>query len=171
MTDQVKRKLEVRLADNAGPGEAADPFAAFLDVEILDMQLNFTYRHTLGKLSRFFLALEKRVLLGTACPSCGSVWLPPRPVCPDDLAITNWVELGRHGRLVVGSLSAYTLKTAGGERQLMLGYVEVEGATSLLLQQIRNLGDRELVHGLALKLVWSDKPVDHPMELFWFEPA
>lgn len=171
MTDQVKRKLEVRLAADAGPGAAADPFAAFRDVEILDMQLNFTYRHTLGKLSRFFLALEKRVLLGTSCPSCGAVWLPPRVVCPEDLTVTRWVELNGRGRLVVGSLSAYTLKTAGGERQLMLGYVEVEGATSLLLQQIRNVEDHELVHGLALKLVWSDKPVDHPMELFWFEPA
>lgn len=171
MEDRVRRKLEVRRASDIGPEEGTDPFAAFRDVEILDMQLSFQYRHTLGKLSRFFLALEERVLLGTSCGSCGAVWLPPRPVCPEDLTVTRWVELSGDARLAVGSLGAYTLKTAGGERQLMLGYVEVEGASSLLLQQIRNLGNRELVHGLALKLVWSDEPVDHPMELFWFEPA
>jgi len=171
MTDRVKRKLEVRPAGDAGPGDAVDPFAAFRDVEILDMQLAFAFRHSLGKLSRFFLALEQHVLLGTACPVCGAVWLPPRVVCPDDLAVTDWVELGGRGRLAVGSLSAYTLKTAGGERQLMLGYVEVEGATSLLLQQIRNADADALVPGLELKIVWSDRPVDHPMELFWFEPA
>lgn len=167
MTDLVKRKLEVRPAAEA---EAGDPFAAFRDIEILDMQMAFGFRHSLGKLSRFFLALEERKLLGTACPTCGQVWLPPRPVCPDDLAVTTWHELPQRGRLAVGSLSAYTLKTSGGERQLMLGYVEVEDASTLLLQQIRNLGEHALEPGLALKVVWSDEPVEHPMELFWFEP-
>lgn len=168
MMDKVKRKLEVR---PAGDAETGDPFAAFRDVEILDMSLAFSYRHSLGKLSRFFLALEERTLLGSACPACGAVWLPPRPVCPEDLSITNWVELSGGARLAVGSLSAYTLKTDNGERQLMLGYVEVEGASSLLLQQIRNSADQDLVADLSLKLVWSDEPVGHPMELFWFEPA
>ena len=167
MTDLVKRKLEVRPAAET---DASDPFAAFRDVEILDMQMAFGFRHSLGKLSRFFLALEERKLLGTACPTCGQVWLPPRPLCPDDLSVTDWIELAQRGRLAVGSLSAYTLKTAGGERQLMLGYVEVEGASSLLLQQIRNLGDHALEPGLPLKVVWSEAPVEHPMELFWFEP-
>ena len=167
MTDLVKRKLEVR---PAGEAEDGDRFAAFREVEILDMQMAFGFRHSLGQLSRFFLALEERKLLATACPRCGQVWLPPRPLCPDDLAVTEWRALAQRGRLAVGSLSAYTLKTAGGERQLMLGYVEVEGASSLLLQQIRNLGAQALEPGLPLKVVWSDEPVEHPMELFWFEP-
>ncbi|MEM7224474.1 MAG: zinc ribbon domain-containing protein [Pseudomonadota bacterium] len=167
MTDKVRRKLETRPAQNL----ADDPFGAFREVEILQMDLAFTYRHSLGKLSRFFLALEERKLLGTICPTCGTVWLPPRPVCPDDMTITTWVELGDRATLAVGSVSAYRLKTDGGDSQLALGYVAVEGASSLLLQQIRNLGDRELAPGLPLKLVWSDEPVDHPMELFWFEPA
>lgn len=167
MAELVKRKLEVRPAVDA---EGEDSFAAFREVEILDMQMAFGFRHSLGKLSRFFLALEERKLLGTVCPTCGKVWLPPRPVCPDDLAITAWTELAQRGRLAVGSLSAYTLKTAGGERTLVLGYVEVEGTSSLLLQQIRNLGDHALEPGLPLKVVWSEAPVEHPMELFWFEP-
>ena len=169
MTEQVGRKLEVRRAEDLGPPDADDPFAAFRDVEILDMRMEFAFRHSLGKLSRFFLALEERVLLGSACPTCDAVWLPPRPVCPDDLAVTTWVELGQRGRLFAGAASAYSLKTSGDSR-LVLGYVEVEGATSLLFQQIRNLGDREPEHGLPLKLVWNDEPVGHPMELFWFEP-
>ena len=165
MTDLVKRKLEVR---RGGAGEAeADPFAAFRDVEILDMRLAFSFRHSLGKLSRFFLALEERKLLASACPSCGAVWLPPRPVCPEDLSVTQWVELDGRARLAVASLSAYKR----GDRQLTLGYVAVEGATTLLLQQIRNLGDVAPEPGLALRLVWSEVPVEHPMELFWFEPA
>ncbi len=168
MTELVKRKLEARPAPEPDPG---DPFAAFREVEILDMQMAFGFRHSLGKLSRFFLALEERKLLGTVCPTCGKVWLPPRPVCPDDLAVTEWRELAQRGRLAVGSLSAYSLKTAGGDRQLMLGYVEVEGASTLILQQIRNLGAHALEPGLPLKIVWSEEAVEHPMELFWFEPA
>ena len=66
-------------------GREPDPWAAFRAIEVLELTWSQSYRHSLGKTSRFFLELENKRLLATRCPQCGMVWLPPRPVCP-----TNW---------------------------------------------------------------------------------
>ena len=77
------------------------------------------------------------------------------------------MELPGHGVLVAASLSAYTLKTGGGEDTLVLGYVKLDGADTAMLQQIRNCGDPgRLEPGLAVKAVWTQEPVDHPMQSY-----
>jgi uncharacterized OB-fold protein len=172
MTEKITRKLDAFTAeDPLGRPAAEDPWRDFREVERIDFALEFRFRHSFGKLSRFFLELEQRRLMATRCPACGTVWMPPRPACGNDLTITEWVELSGRGTLAAASLSAYTLTTGGGEDQLVLGYVDLDGADTLMLQQIRNIGDpARLTAGLPLHAVWADQPVGHPMESFWFEP-
>lgn len=172
MTGMVTRKLDVtQHPDPAGRAESDDPWADFRVVERLEMELQFSFRHSLGKLSPFFLALEDQRLMGTRCPRCGAVWMPPRVHCPEDMAITEWVDLPGTGVLEAASLSAYTLTTGGGQDQLILGYVTLDGADTALLQQIRTGGDpAALTPGTRMRAVWSQVPVAHPMQLFWFEP-
>jgi uncharacterized OB-fold protein len=153
-------------------GAASDPWREFRRIEVVDLKLDFRFRHSLGKASRFFLELERRRLLATRCPRCGTVWMPPRAACGHDLAVTEWLELPGRGTLAAATECAYTLTTGGGRDRLVLGYVELEGASTLLLHQIRNYGDpARLVAGLPMRVAWADGPVAHPMELFWFEPA
>lgn len=172
MPASVVRKLESFVAaDPQGRASADDPWSDFREVELLDFPLRFDFRHSLGKVSRFFLELEQRRLMATRCPKCGSVWMPPRPLCPNDQTITEWVEVPQRGVLQAATLSAYTMTTDGGNDQVVLGYAALEGTTTLLLQQIRNYGDpSRLVQGLPIKIAWAQGEVGHPMELFWFEP-
>lgn len=173
MTGEIKTKLETLTAeDPLGRTGDDDPWRDFRDIELLDFNLAFQFRHSLGKTSRFFQELENRRLMATKCPTCGKVWMPPRPLCPDDHAITEWVELPGTGTVAVATSSAYTLTSQGGDVALVVGYVTLDGASTALFGQIRNAGDPdELTEGTPMKVVWTDDPVDHPMQLFWFEPA
>jgi uncharacterized OB-fold protein len=173
MAERVAAKLRVlTAADPLGRPPADDPWRDFRQVEVIDLRLDFRFRHSLGKYSRFFLELENRRLVATRCPRCETVWMPPRPACGNDLAVTEWIEVPGRGTLAAATECAYTLTTGGGQSRLCLGYVRLEGVSTLLLQQIRNYEDpRRLVAGLPVRAVWADEPVHHPMELFWFEPA
>jgi len=185
----VGRKLEERLVPSPMPGWFAPPaWESARLVEVIDFTLEFKFRHSLGRCSRFFLGLEQRLLLATRCPSCGHVWMPPRPFCGNDGALTDWIELSGRGTLAAATACSYSLQgpitatagqaeaagqaTVGSEgAPMVLGYVALEGASTLLLQRIKGHGDvKRLVAGLALAVAWADSPVDHPMELFWFEP-
>lgn len=173
MAAEITRKLkQFTAADPLGRPPSEDPWREFREIEILEFALEYRFGHSLGKLSRFFLELEKKRLMATRCPDCGTVWMPPRPTCGNDLAITEWIELDGTGTLAAAARSAYTLTTGGGGDQLVLGYVALEGASTLLLQQIRNYGDGGcLVAGLPVRVAWASGAVGHPMESFWFEPA
>ncbi|MGI9465020.1 MAG: Zn-ribbon domain-containing OB-fold protein, partial [Aestuariivirgaceae bacterium] len=110
MNSLVRTKLEViENADPFGRPAKDDPWHAFRTVERLDMELQFQFKHSLGKLSHFFQALEEQRLMATRCTRCGKVWMPPRVHCGDDLAITEWIELPGEGVLEAASQSAYTL--------------------------------------------------------------
>lgn len=173
MSQHITRKIDQEtFADPHGRPGDEDPWHAFREVERIELSLEFHFRHSLGKVSRFFLDLEQRRLMATRCPTCNKVWMPPRALCGDDMTITEWEEIPGRGTLEAASLSAYTLTTGGGEAELVLGYVKLEGADTLLLQQIRNYGNADALQpGLAVKVVWAEQPVGHPMESFWFEPA
>ena len=107
---KVERKLEEIMVESPdGIGASDDEWAAFRRIEVIDFPLAFDFRHSLGKLSRFFLELENQRLMGTSGPVCHSVWLPPRILCPDHHAVNDWVELGSRGILEAFSISSYAL--------------------------------------------------------------
>ena len=168
---KITGKLDkVTVSDPLKRSSGDDPWGDFRDIALLDLGLEFRFTHSLGKVSRFFLELEKQRLLGTRCERCSSVWMPPRALCANDGCITQWVEVAQHGTLAVGVVNTH----AGGADDLdplVQGYVALQGVSTLLFQRIRNIRSHtDLVAGLALQVVWSKIPVDHPMESFWFEP-
>ena len=172
MDSLVNQKLEAIIANNPDklhPNQ--DLWSSFREIEVIDFSLNVKIRHSLGKLSKFFLELENRRLMGTRCPKCKKVWMPPRAICPEDLAITGWVEISGHGTLEVASLPIPILDNTEPSNNIALGYIALEGASTTLFQQIRNFSSEDsLTPGLPVRIVWSDRAVKHPMELFWFEP-
>ena len=172
MASLVRRKLEQLVVEAPTVDEKIpDKWSAFREIELIDFPLSFSFRHSFGKVSRFFIELENKRLMGTCCPLCNSIWMPPRAICPEDQKVTNWIELPSYGHLEAFSRSAYSLGTDGGTESLVLGYIRFPGARTAMLQQLRNVSDDDNpAIGMPFKVVWADEPVGHPMELFWFEP-
>ena len=175
---EVTKKLAVFRAEPPrveGPrteGPVEDVFAQFRDVEVVELHWEQTYRHSLDKYSRFFLELENKRFLATRCPKCETVWAPPRPVCPNDLAITEWVELPGTGVIEGFSICEFAPAFVSNERPYVLAYVALDGADTLFCHELRNYGDRNRIQeGMPVKVVYSEGPVEHPIRLMHFEPA
>ncbi len=167
----VNNKLRQETASHP-MGQTPDPWTDFREIEVLGLEWVQNYRHSLGKYSRFFLELENKRFMATRCPKCEKVWTPPRPVCPDDLTITEWVELSGRGEVASFSVLHYApamlsfLKTP-----YVLAYVKMEGADTLFAHLLQNYKDIEQVqHGLPVQVVYNDGPVEHPILLMAFEP-
>lgn len=154
-------------------GRNPDPWADFRDIEIIGLEWTQNYRHSLGKYSRFFLELERHRFFATRCPACQKVWTPPRPVCPDDLTITGWVELSGRGQVVSFSVLHYAPALLSHlETPYVLAYVKMEGADTLFAHLLQNFGDlSQIRHGMPVRVVYNNGPVDHPIMLMAFEPV
>jgi uncharacterized OB-fold protein len=149
-----------------------DPWTNFRQIEVIELHWEQTYRHSLGKYSRFFIELENQRFYATRCPKCGKIWTPPRPVCPDHLEITEWIQLSGKGRLAGFSVIHYAPAQASWLKPpYVFAYVQLDGADTLFAHLLQNYDDlADLRMGMPVKVVYNKGPVDHPLLLMGFEP-
>ena len=168
---KVTGKLQQLTASDPA-GRDPDPWADFREIEIIQLEWVQTYRHSLGKYSRFFLELENKRFLATRCSTCEKVWAPPRPVCPDDLTITHWVPLSGQGEVVSFSVLHYAPASAPHlQTPYVLVYVRLDGADTLFAHLLQNYGSlADVQAGMRVQVVYNDGPVEHPIHLMAFEP-
>ena len=170
---RVRSKLESLIVPDPS-GRQNDPWSEFRQIERLTLELTQSYRHSLGKSSRFFLALEERQFLATHCSACSQTYAPPRPLCPSCLAPTAWVELAGTGTVETFSVLHFGPGTNEDVRALpspyVLAYVLLDGATTLFPHVLDAPPDR--VHiGQRVRVAWKAGPVFHPIHLMHFVEA
>lgn len=68
--------------------------------------------------SEFSQHLADQKLMGAECTSCGSQYLPPRPICPSCFSSElRWVDMGTRG-----TLAAFTTVHIATTRMIEAGY-------------------------------------------------
>lgn len=150
-----------------------DPWAQFRTVERLSLDLAQHYTHSLGKYSRFFIELENRRLMATRCGCCQRVYTPPRPLCPDCLHITDWLELPGTGTVETFSVLHVSPGSNPDVEQLatpyVLAYVLLDGA-STLFPHLLDAPPETVSIGMRVRVHYVQGPVFHPIHLMRFVP-
>lgn len=165
----VKSKKDIQQLD----GGEHDLWADFRQIERLTLSLTQTYTHTLGRYSRFFIELENRRFMATRCPDCERSYAPPRPLCPDCLRPTTWVELAGTGTVETFSVLHFSpgsnADVAALQTPYVFAYVLLDGASTLFPHLL--LADPERVAiGMRVQVHYVDHPVEHPIHLMHFVP-
>ncbi len=168
---RVQSKIDVQQAENPLPGD--DRWADFRQIERITLELTQTYRHSLGKYSRFFLELEHGRFFATHCTTCDRTYAPPRPLCPQCLQVTHWRELAGSGTLETWSVLHFgpgsNADVEALETPYVLAYVLLDGA-STLFPHILQAEPRSLHAGMRVRVAYRDDPVSHPLHLMYFVP-
>jgi len=170
MSDKVTSLIDVQTIPS--PSEN-DLWSAFRQVEHITIELTQSYKYSLGKYSRFFIELENQKFLATQCDDCGKVYAPPRPLCPDCLSITEWIELSGEGTVKTFSILHFSPGTNADVTKLetpyILAYVQLDGTDTLFPHLLRtNLEDVEI--GMRVSVAYAKHPVNHPIHLIYFVP-
>ena len=170
MSDKVASQIDIQTIE---VDAESDIWTEFRQVERITVTLTQSYRHSLGKYSRFFIELEQQRFMATGCQACGKVYAPPRPMCPDCLSVANWVELSGEGEVKTFSILHFSPGTNDDVRSLatpyILAYVLLDGADTLFPHLLK--APLERVHiGMRVKVAWHSQRVDHPIHLMYFVP-
>jgi len=151
-----------------------DPWEAFRQIEIIQLELSQQYRHSLGKVSRFFIELENQRFMGTQCPSCDKVFTPPRPLCPHCLEITQWHELSGEGTLQTYSVMHFANGVNDDvnalDMPIVLAYVLLDGS-STLFPHVLKCNPEKVYSGMPVRVAYADGEVSHPIHLMYFIPV
>ena len=168
MTIVTNKVKQISISDPMGRNP--DPWAAFREIEIIELEWTFKYRHSLGKYSRFFIELENKRFFATRCPVCLKTWTPPRPVCPDHLSITDWVELSGLGQVESFSILHHSPAVAPFiQSPYVLAYVRLEGADTLFAHLLQ-CPPRDVHIGMQVRVKYNEDQVTHPIHLMTFVP-
>ena len=172
--DNPKVSSKIAVKSVAVQSDNHDPWHAFRQIEIIQLELLQQYKHSPGKVSRFFIELENQRFMGTQCGSCSKVFTPPRPLCPDCLKITEWLELSGNGILETYSIMHFSNGINDDvnalEMPFVLAYVLLEGS-STLFPHILKCDPQKVVSGMPVKVAYTEESVSHPIHLMYFVPT
>jgi uncharacterized OB-fold protein len=138
-------------------------------VELLTVEdkWEIPYAYSAGEtISKFLIELRDNArILGTKCPKCNQIYLPPRSFCAKCfISIKDqWVEIDPVGELVTYSLCTERITNAP-EPPYVVGFVRLGQATTTMAQYIRGIDLSKpenvphiLKSGMPVRAVFKDR--------------
>ncbi len=136
------------------------------------------YKHSSRKVAtRFFNELKNGRIMGTKCPRCKRVLVPPWSFCEQCfVALDEWVKVEETGTIETFTI-CYEKFTGLPDPPYTIGGVKLEGADTSFVHFIGgvDLSDPEEVLkkikvGTRVKAVWREKREGNILDIKYFEP-
>jgi len=134
-------------------------------------RIDMNYRYSYGGISPFFRAIkEEATLLGSRCTGCKKTYLPPRINCSQCYRPTRWVPLGTEGIVITCTTVYYATSRFFSKAPFVCAYIQVDGADTLLLQNIILDDVTQARPGMRVRIVFRTERRGE-MADFYFVPA
>jgi uncharacterized protein len=156
-------------ADASGEPKELEPSAE--PVLVRPYELHLSYQHAYGPYyGRLFDELStSRRILGSRCPSCERVLVPPRALCESCFVRTGeWVDASDSG--VLKSFSVIHIEFVGQSLEPPYVYAEIvlDGSNTRLIHTVGEIDPEEapqkLAPGTRVQAVWRDAPPSGTLE-------
>lgn len=147
------------------------------DVEevVFDGKICVPYSWTVGStLSKWYVLLrDKGEIWGNRCPSCGKVFVPPKPKCIDCYKdVKDWVKLPGTGTLETFTVVNYEEpKMHPRKAPFAYGIVKMDGADTGITHFIDEVDLDKLMTGMRMEAVLADERNGNIMDIKHFRPV
>jgi hypothetical protein len=133
------------------------------------------YSWTVGRVgSRFFIEMRDRCrILGSRCPKCWVVWVPPRLRCPEcfvEIDEKSWLEVGPQGTLRHFTIVRYEHPAQPMKPPFAYGLIDLDGADRAFTHLISEADLESLRPGIRLKPVWKSNRQGSILDIAYFTP-
>jgi len=120
-----------------------------------DMETDYAY--TLGIAGeRFFQALKEGRIMGTRCPRCNVIYVPPSIYCPDCFEeLTEWVEVPDEGFVYTLTVAHVGPDGKPLDEPEIYALVVLDGTNGGLLHKLGEIKPEEAYIGMRVKAVWA----------------
>jgi len=138
----------------------------------IEDQIVMNYKYSMGGQSRFFIELkENKQIMGAKCPTCGTVYCPPRIACARCYQPTEWIPVQDTGVIKVSTLVWYSTSAFIQYVPYAVGYIQLDGASTAMNQSIfsENLVPSQIRSGGRVRAVFK-KVREGKITDFFFVP-
>jgi len=134
------------------------------------------YLYTLGVAGeRFFREIKDNArILGTRCPECELVYVPPRIYCERCFgSLDEWVEVSARGEVHTYTVLYLDLDGLPLEEPLVIAMINLDGADGGLVHMLAEISPDEVEIGLEVEAVFKDKAqrTGSILDIEYFKPT
>ena len=125
-------------------------------------------------MEKFYAELKNKKLMGTRCPKCGTVYVPPRSICGSCWKNLNqWVQLQDRGELVNFTVAHVDHRGGALPSPRVLGMIRLAGQPKSLpiFGEVKGVAPDQVKIGMSLAAVWAENPAGELSDLSHFVPA
>jgi uncharacterized OB-fold protein len=137
-------------------------------------RIRLSYTWHAGKVgSRFYQAIrDHRKILGTKCPQCERVYLPPRETCPRCFVEAGeWVEVSDVGTLQTYTITRYPVPGIQPQGPpFTIGIIQLDGASTGIVHLLKPTDPQDLRIGMRMKAVFREAREGRYLDIQYFEP-
>jgi uncharacterized OB-fold protein len=138
--------------------------------------LTFIYEYRVGiPMDDYLKGLAEGKILGSKCPECGKVAVPPRLFCGQcNVEMKEMVEVKQEGTLqnwTVADVKVSNGDLVGAEAPYVIGMIKLENASSLITSVVKGVKPEDLKPGIRLKASWKAQREGALADLECFVPA
>jgi uncharacterized OB-fold protein len=139
---------------------------------VYESRIKVPYAWSAGKVGTHFLTqLKEGRIVGTRCPSCGKVSVPPRKSCGVCFVpFERFVDVGPKGVLESFTRPCYESAALPALRPVF-GLIRLDGADSSLLHHVDASAYERLRPGLRVEAVFRDERRGHILDILHFKEA
>ncbi|MBU1398651.1 MAG: Zn-ribbon domain-containing OB-fold protein [Pseudomonadota bacterium] len=136
--------------------------------------INVPYSWWAGETAeRFFLALrDDKKIMGTRCPVCEKVFVPPRKVCPlcfhENMA---WVEVSSEGVLESFTIVKRQLASLPRKAPVVFGLIRLDKADTSILHYIEVADHKDIKIGMRVAAEFIDERSGSIQDIACFRPV
>lgn len=140
---------------------------------ILSTRIVLPFSYSAGRTaSRFFIELrDNKKIMGTKCPKCGRVLMPPRRYCGKCLAETDeWVEVGDKGTLVAYTVNYRSSPSLPKKPPFAYGIIKLDGADTNFVHILGGVDLDKIKPGMRVQAVFKDEREGNILDIDHFKP-
>jgi len=144
------------------------------------------YRYKAPRLVEEFVAGHKeKKLIGSWCPGCGKVIVPPRYICgrchrimDERMVVSNWGTVSsfiisppaEKGKMIIFGIDAVESGTIKEGTVITPAFIRFDGSDANVGTEIINVDAKDIYVGMRVKAVWADNPQGMLSDLLGVEP-
>lgn len=132
-----------------------------------------SYEYAAGEAgSRFYVELrDKGNILGTRCPQCSKVYVPPRTTCGACFGkLDEWVKLKAEGTLMTYTVVHYSLPVHPVGTPFAYGIIRLDGADTGLTHLLGEVDLESIRIGMRVKAVFKEDRQGNILDIKYFKP-
>ena len=145
------------------------------DSYVVEGKMALPYSYFAGRVGSKFITTirDQKKIMGVKCPTCNTVYLPPRQVCDKDFTDIrdNWVEVSNTGTVANFTVVRYDDKHLPRKAPFVLALIKLDGADTPFMHILDECTIEDVKIGMTVEAVFAKETTNTILDIDHFKPA